>query len=91
MFGAILLLYLANHAGIYPDLMHILDLQIVPDSILSALFEFCERRRNKEAYLLHLYEEYVKWCADNRSWAILRFFHLLNMCEPLKRCVGRLF
>ena len=50
--------------GIYPDILHICDLQIIPDCVASSLWEICQRSRNKETCLAELRTSYEEWCSE---------------------------
>ena len=51
--------------GIYPDILHICDLQMIPDAVASALFELVQGG-NKKQRLEELRIDYEKWCVENR-------------------------
>lgn len=55
--------------GIFPDLLHIADLQIVPDSVVSTLWELAEKEpaRERESFLSQLRNKYESWCRENSS------------------------
>ena len=56
-------------SGIFPDILHILDLQISVDVICSALLDYTDSAvvipgASRDARLAVLSERYRKWCAD---------------------------
>ena len=53
------------HQGIYPDLMHISDLQIVPDCIWSSLLELTDNAASRDDALTDLWRDYAKYCSEN--------------------------
>ena len=57
--------------GIYPDLLHILDLAIYCDMYASAFLVYTDDNslfegRSRDERLQKIYRLYVQWCADNR-------------------------
>ena len=58
--------------GIYPDLLHILDLAIYMDIFASAFLEWTDPGvdmfpgRSRDARLVQLYAVYLEWCVANR-------------------------
>ena len=61
-----------NVPGIYPDLLHVLDLAIYCDVIASAFLEWSDKAgqpfdgRSRDERLLKLYSRYLVWCRENR-------------------------
>ena len=57
--------------GIYPDLLHILDLALYTDMIASTFLEWSEpgifEGRSRDDRLLKLFAWYREWCRENRS------------------------
>lgn len=53
-------------SGIYGDLLHISDLQILPDCLLSCLVEMSGL---SDSVLKQLHEGYSRWCGENRNLA----------------------
>lgn len=53
--------------GVFPDLMHICDLQICCDAITSTLLELSEPSRalSRDKQLADLLHQCEQWCADN--------------------------
>ena len=51
-------------SGIFPDILHICDLQIIPDAVASTLLEFVDGARNKDQALQSYRVDYEKWCND---------------------------
>ena len=65
--------------GIYPDLLHILDLALLVDMYASSYIVWTDTSvifpgRSRDERLLELYKKYLKWCEDNRH-----FFCISNM------------
>ena len=59
-------------SGIYPDLLHIVDLQILHDVIASTLLDITDatdRARPREVQLKELCQQYQRWCQEMRSMA----------------------
>ena len=59
--------------GIYPDLLHILDLAIYCDNYASAFLVWTDSPnifpgRSRDERLLVLYRRYLEWCTENRFW-----------------------
>ena len=68
--------------GIYPDLLHIVDLQILHDVISSTLQEISAaagRGHSREARLQELRQSYMRWCTDMGSMALDRRVDLSRM------------
>ncbi len=62
--------FLGSPWGIYPDLLHIADLQLSHDVISSCLIEMSESRRGpRDQQLQPLWNSYEKWCTSQRSMA----------------------
>ena len=59
--------------GVYPDILHIFDLQIIPDAVVSTLFELSEKVRNRDSFLLTLQHRYERWCNDTGFKAAKQF------------------
>ena len=58
--------------GIYPDLLHILDLALLCDMYSSSYLHWTDDQtifegRSRDERLLKLYKMYVKWCEENRD------------------------
>ena len=56
-------------SGIYPDVLHILDLTLYVDAISSAFICWTDGEtfflgRSRDARLAVLYERYLHWCAE---------------------------
>ena len=54
-----------NEPGIWCDVLHISDLQLVPDMIASSLIELSGLRENG---LASLWDNYIQWCTDNSAF-----------------------
>ena len=59
--------------GIYPDMLHILDLAIFCDNYASAFLVWTDDSsifpgRSRDERLLGLYRRYLTWCIENRLW-----------------------
>ena len=57
--------------GIYPDLLHILDLTIFPDLYASSLMVWTDNQnifvgRSRDDRLQQIYLKYFNWCVENR-------------------------
>ncbi|CAK9006840.1 Uncharacterized protein SCF082_LOCUS9197 [Durusdinium trenchii] len=50
--------------GIYCDILHIFDLQILPDSLWSSILELTNN--GQQSLLNNLWHSYSGWCKDNR-------------------------
>ena len=61
-------------AGIFPDILHICDLQIIPDAVSSALLDLLDGVRAKDAALQSYRLDYEKWCQENRFLAPIADF-----------------
>ena len=67
----------SNILGIYPDILHVLDLAIYCDLIASSFLEWTDRvrepfeGRSRDERLLKLYARYLEWCQENRSPVLL--------------------
>lgn len=64
---------LLHPQGIYPDLLHILDLAIYVDIYSSAFLHWTDDAsffdgRTRDERLLKMYTHYSKWCVENRSF-----------------------
>lgn len=76
----------SNMLGIYPDILHVLDLAIYCDLIASSFLEWTDRvrqpfdGRSRDERLLKLYARYLEWCQENRS-PILLATCSLKVCE----------
>lgn len=58
--------------GIYPDLLHILDLALYVDAFASAYLHWTDSQdifegRSRDERLLKLYAKYLEWCVANRA------------------------
>ena len=64
-------LFMFGIQGIYPDLLHILDLALYTDMIASTFLEWSEpgifEGRSRDDRLLKLFAWYREWCRENRS------------------------
>ena len=56
-------------SGIYPDLLHIVDLQICHDVICSTLLELSDASSPRDAVLGRLQRSYSSWCGEQRPMA----------------------
>lgn len=59
--------------GIFPDMLHILDLAIFCDNYASAFLVWTDDAsifagRSRDERLLGLYRRYLTWCIENRPW-----------------------
>lgn len=55
-------------AGIYPDLLHIVDLQITHDLVYSCLLELTDSStRSRDSQLQTLRQDYEQWCHTQRT------------------------
>ena len=57
------------HAGIFPDILHILDLQISVDAICSALLDYTDTAGvapggSRDARLAAIGQQYSRWCCE---------------------------
>lgn len=71
----------------YPDLLHISDLQIIPDCILSTLYELTQTQRFKERFLEDLRSKYQLWCKETGLLSSIKLFFLsptVIFSAPLK-------
>ena len=57
--------------GIFPDLLHIVDLQIGPDSICSALLDWSDASRRRDDALTCLRNSYTSWCVQEGFMACM--------------------
>ena len=62
-------------SGIYPDILHILDLAIYFDLFASAYLTWTDSPtifpgRSRDDRLLGLYRRYLQWCVDNRNFTL---------------------
>ena len=62
-------------SGIYPDILHILDLAIYFDLFASAFLTWTDSPtifagRSRDDRLLGLYRRYLQWCLDNRNFTL---------------------
>ena len=76
--------------GIYPDLLHVLDLAIYVDGFASALLHWTDRAdifegRSRDERLTNVYRHYLPWCVENRPWKLARNFFWFLMFPPKKR------
>lgn len=60
-----------TYQGIYPDLLHILDLAIYFDMYASSFLHWTDTAnkfpgRSRDQRLVELYKRYITWCVDNR-------------------------
>lgn len=55
----------SGNPGIYPDILHICDLQIIPDVISSTLLELVDNARSKDQALNAYRIDYEQWCKEN--------------------------
>ena len=67
-------------AGVYPDLLHILDLAICPDCICGALLDWTDpgvralEGTSRDARLLKFGELYFHWCkSEGHAWLRAKF------------------
>lgn len=68
--------------GIYPDLLHIADLQLSHDVISSCLIEMSESGSGpRDQQLQPLWNNYEKWCASQRSMAKTFFVGWNSLCN----------
>lgn len=51
-------------SGIFGDLLHVFDLQIIPDVISSVLLELSDGARSRDATLNSLWLKYNQWCHE---------------------------
>lgn len=63
--------------GIYPDLLHILDLAIYCDMYASAFLVYTDDAsvfpgRSRDDRLHCMYKMYIQWCSENRCWSWFR-------------------
>jgi hypothetical protein len=72
-------------SGIYPGLLHILDLTVYPDLYPSSFLVWTDRPnifngRTRDERLQEIYLKYVQWCRDNRplSSACISFISLFG-------------
>ena len=49
---------------IYPDVLHVLDLAVTPDSIVSFLLFATDNARNRDAALGEIRRKYFKWASE---------------------------
>ena len=83
-----------SYQGIYPDLLHILDLTIFPDLYGSSFLVWTDNRqifngRSRDDRLQQIYARYMHWCVTNRflvtfncffcSFPLMFIFPLLNV------------
>lgn len=55
-------------AGIYPDLLHIVDLQITHDLVYSCLLELTDASMlSRDSQLQTLRQDYEQWCHTQRT------------------------
>lgn len=76
--------------GIYPDLLHVLDLAIYVDGFASALLHWTDRAdifegRSRDERLTNVYRHYLSWCVENRPWKLARNFFWFLMFPPKKK------
>ena len=64
-------------AGIFPDILHICDLQIIPDALSSALLDLLDGVRAKDAALERYRLDYEKWCQENGYLVPLTSFNIV--------------
>ena len=70
--------------GVFPDILHICDLQIIPDSVASTLLDLLDGVTRKDAALQRYRLDYETWCVETGLLAqmIHAFFHLFVLsCE----------
>ena len=58
--------------GIYPDMLHIMDLQLCHDVISSCLLDLSDFSSPRDRRLQELSAEYEVWCAEQRDMAQIR-------------------
>lgn len=51
--------------GVYPDMLHVYDLQIVPDAVWSTLLELTDLAPRRQVALSELLGSYTAWCQEN--------------------------
>ena len=54
-------------SGLFPDILHIVDLQLIPDVVSSTLLELVDNVRAKDAALEGYRLDYERWCTETRS------------------------
>ena len=70
--------------GIYPDLLHIVDLQICHDVISSTLLDLTDGVTPRDRKLLQLCSSYETWCREQRTMAQLRIVFLMSLLHMIK-------
>lgn len=75
--------------GIYPDLLHILDLAIYLDCYASSLLHWTDDAsifggRSRDERLHAIYRKYLTWCVDNRCLSFEATAFLFFRGPPLK-------
>ena len=58
---------------IYCDVLHIMDLQVIPDCLLSSLLELSDQSNRRQTALSTLQDSYLQWCSENRASKRSRF------------------
>ena len=61
-----------QESGIYPDLLHIMDLQLCHDVISSCLLDMSDTSSPRERKLQQLLADYEVWCSEQRHMAHFR-------------------
>ena len=68
-------------SGIYPDLLHIMDLQLCHDVISSCLLDMSDTSSPRERKLQQLLADYDVWCSEQ--------CHMAHTLETRKLLVSR--
>ena len=56
-----------NPERVYPDVLHVMDLQIIPDAVASTLLELTDSCNGRQKGLNELQEQYEIWCKENSA------------------------
>lgn len=64
--------FITPFSGIYPDILDICDLQIIPDCVVSTLYELAAPHENKDGFLDGLRCQYQTWCRETSFLVVKR-------------------
>ena len=69
-------------AGIYPDLLHIVDLQMCSDVISSCLLELSDAAHSpRDVQLQEHRKSYEQWCHQQGSMAASARYGIVKFCK----------
>ena len=49
---------------VYPDVLHVMDLQVIPDAVASTLLELTDSCKRRQQGLSQLQQQYEAWCKE---------------------------